>query len=71
MIIGTLMVTGIYRNFGPVSRSSQYQMKNFQTDTRGPGRLTKIRAGLDHLWPSMWSGMSKAAQTKEKTAVGH
>ena len=31
-------------------------------------RLTKIQATTrpDHLWPEIWSGMSKAAQQKEK-----
>ena len=36
-IIGTLMVTGNYRNLGPVSHSSQCWMKSLQMHTRGPG----------------------------------
>ena len=37
MIIWTLMLIGIHRKNGPVSRTSRYWMKNLQTETRGPG----------------------------------
>ena len=44
-IIGKLMATETYLTLGLVSRSSQYCMKNLQTDMHGPqGRLTKIQA---------------------------
>ena len=36
-IIGTLMVAGIYRRPGPVSRSSQHELQNLQTETRRLG----------------------------------
>ena len=65
------MVTGICRNLGLLSRCSQHCVSNLQTDTRGPGRrLTKIQAtsSPDHVWPEIWSGVSKAAQRKQQGA---
>ena len=44
-------------------------MKNLQTGTCGPGgRLTQIQATArhDHLWPEIWSNMSKASQREGK-----
>ena len=49
------MVNGAYRNLGLVSRSSQYWMRDLQTTWRP-----------DHCWPEIWSGMSTAAQRREK-----
>ena len=36
-------------------------------------RLTKIQAATrpDHLWPEVWSDMSKAAQKKGKASMGY
>ena len=51
------------------SRSSQCWMKNFLQDTCGSEkRLEKTQATTrpDHLWPEIRSGLSKAAQRKEK-----
>ena len=63
------MGTVNYRKLGLVSRSSQYKTKNLQTGICGPvGGRQKNHATSrpDHLWPEIWSGMSKTAQRKEK-----
>ena len=44
-------------------------MKNSRTAARGlGGRLTKLQATSrpDHFWPEIWSGMTNAAQPREK-----
>ena len=46
--------------------SSQYWVENIQTGTHGLAADRKATSRTDHLWPEIWSEMSKAAQRKEK-----
>ena len=69
MVLGTLKLIGYFQRNGSVSPSSFWKNTPPQGYTWfGRGDEATSRPG--HMWPELWSGMSKKAQQKEKTSVG-
>ena len=65
MILGTLKLIGYFQRNGSVSFSSLLKNTPLQGYTWS-GRDDEATSRPQHVWPELWSGMSKKSQQKEK-----